>query len=201
MGRLTIPRFVYPVAYDETLSYYEQVMNLQNQLNSFTKFLEDIVKQVEEYTEEELAKFRIEVQEELKKAYTYTDSIKFELETKIVNSENRSKAYTDLKLLEQVNILNEKIDRLNYETNSRLTIEVSNLYSYINSKLIDLEVINGFTGKIDSIQNVLDDIINMFRTGALTSKAYDNLNLTAKAYDDYMLTAKEYDFNGKNLLV
>lgn len=58
---------------------------------------------------------------------------------------------------------------------------------------------NPFTGLIDSVQNVIDRLVNLHRN-ALTSIGYDNAEFTADMYDGLELSAYEYDFDGSSYI-
>lgn len=78
--------------------------------------------------------------------------------------------------------------------------------SEVNTRIDDIEIgainiYNPLTGKIEPIQNVIDDIYNSLRYNAITCNEYDNLELTATTYDGYMITAQNFDLNGKSILM
>lgn len=76
----------------------------------------------------------------------------------------------------------------------------NNLKNYIDSQLIDLEVINPMTGESEPIQLVLNYMANLLRENALTASEYDGAELTATAYDALQLTAYNYDNYGKDYI-
>lgn len=76
----------------------------------------------------------------------------------------------------------------------------NNLKAYIDSQLIDLEVINPLTGESEPIQLVLNYMANLLRDNALTAAEYDGAELTATAYDALQLTAYNYDNYGKDYI-
>ena len=76
----------------------------------------------------------------------------------------------------------------------------NNLKNYIDSQLIDLEVVNPMTGENEPIQLVLNYMANLLRVNALTASEYDGADLTATAYDALQLTAYNYDNYGKDYI-
>lgn len=95
------------------------------------------------------------------------------------------------------------IHALEYATsqNAQAIIDTyNNLKNYIDSQLIDLEVINPMTGESEPIQLVLNYMANLLRDNALTAAEYDGADLTATAYDALQLTAYDYDNYGKNYI-
>lgn len=92
------------------------------------------------------------------------------------------------------------LERLTAENAQAIIDTYNELKDYIDSQLIDLEVINPLTGNIQPIQLVLNYMANFLRTDSLTAQEYDDAELTAKAYDDLELTAFNYDNYGKNYI-
>ena len=95
------------------------------------------------------------------------------------------------------------INILEHETaaNAQAIIDTyNNLKAYIDSQLIDLEVINPMTGESEPIQLVLNYMANLLRDNALTASEYDGAELTATAYDALQLTAYNYDNYGKDYI-
>ena len=85
--------------------------------------------------------------------------------------------------------------------NAQAIIDTYNtLKNYIDSQLIDLEVINPLTGESEPIQLVLNYMANLLRDNALTAAEYDGADLTATAYDALQLTAYNYDNYGKDYI-
>lgn len=85
--------------------------------------------------------------------------------------------------------------------NAQAIVDTYNsLKNYIDSQLIDLEVINPLTGQTEPIQLVLNYMANLLRNEALTADEYDAAELTATAYDALQLTAYNYDNYGKEYI-
>lgn len=85
--------------------------------------------------------------------------------------------------------------------NAQAIVDTYNsLKNYIDSQLIDLEVINPMTGESEPIQLVLNYMANLLRDLALTASEYDSAELTATAYDALQLTAYNYDNYGKDYI-
>lgn len=58
---------------------------------------------------------------------------------------------------------------------------------------------NPFTGQMDSVQNVLNDIFNHFRYEAFTAQEFDDYGQTAEWWDSLGLTAFDFDLYAKRL--
>lgn len=85
--------------------------------------------------------------------------------------------------------------------NAQAIIDTYNeLKEYIDSQLIELEVINPMTGNKQPIQQVLNYMADLLRSDSLTAQEYDQAELTAQAYDNLQLTAYVYDNYGKNYI-
>ena len=76
-------------------------------------------------------------------------------------------------------------------------------YDYFAKEFIyknpELYMFSPFTGEYVFYQEVIEGLVSLHRTNALTAQEYDNLNLTASAYDGKSMTAYTYDWNGKQL--
>ena len=85
--------------------------------------------------------------------------------------------------------------------NAQAIVDTYNeLKDYIDSQLIELEVINPLTGNTQPIQLVLNYMADLLRADSLTAQEYDAAELTAAAYDALQLTAYMYDNYGKNYI-
>lgn len=101
-----------------------------------------------------------------------------------------------------------RFDALVNQINQTL-VTFNNRLNALDKKLDDtlsnlpylIYMVSPFTGELDNIVNIINDLAGGQRVNALTSKEYDDLELTAQAYDSYELSAYDYDWNGKNLLV
>lgn len=57
-----------------------------------------------------------------------------------------------------------------------------------------------WTGEKVFYQNVIENLVKLHRTNAITATSYDALTLTATTYDTKNVSAYEYDWNGKTVL-
>lgn len=57
-----------------------------------------------------------------------------------------------------------------------------------------------WTGKKVFYQNVIENLVKLHRTNAITASGYDSLTLTATIYDTKNISAYDYDWNGKTVL-
>ena len=108
--------------------------------------------------------------------------------------------------------IDEQISAFKVEVYGELAAQLTQLRSYVDVKdaalkdyidnvaLGQIMVYNPTTGIYENLQDVINSLFDVTRTGALTATEYDELELTATEYDAYELTASEYDTNGKALL-
>lgn len=149
------------------------------QVNSNTEFINEYSGKIEEL-EVEIAALRTEMtqfEEDINQSITERfNAILIELRAMIATTLQQANAYTDL--------------------------VAANIENEIQNILIgQITVYDPTTGKIETLQTVIDNLYNSSRQDALTASEYDALDLTATAYDGYLLTAIEYDQSGKILLV
>ena len=57
-----------------------------------------------------------------------------------------------------------------------------------------------FTGEYVVLEDVINDLVSLHKSGALTASGYDGLELEAQYYDSLELTAFDYDWNGLILI-
>lgn len=138
------------------------------------------------YVDESIAALRTALQAaiDLKLDRTDFDTFVYELQTSLNSIVN------DINVLERATA-----------ANAQAIIDTYNeLKDYIDSQLIELEVINPMTGNKQPIQQVLNYMADLLRSDSLTAQEYDQAELTAAAYDALQLTAYVYDNYGKNYI-
>lgn len=116
------------------------------------------------------------------------------------------------KQVAQFETLTESINNRFATLESNIETTLSNFNSrlnYLDRKLDDtlnnlpnlIYMVSPFSGQLDNITNIINELAGGQRVNALTALEYDNLELTALTYDNYELTAYDYDWNGKQLLI
>lgn len=175
-----------------------------------------------------LKELEVSVEEVLELSKNWDSTVQ-ELENRMLAIENESARLSSIydSFVEEVN---QKFDELTLEQvaqfetltesiNNRFATLESNIettLSNFNSRLNYLDrkldetlnnlpnliyMISPFSGQLDNITNIINELAGGQRVNALTALEYDNLELTASAYDNYELTAYEFDWNGKQLLI
>lgn len=177
--------FQLPLAFDESLSYLEQVCYILKKLNetieqvnkntevlenidvNFTKIYEDITKM-----QQEIENFEIQIENEIESRFN-------SMYQQVISLMNDYQASFNLRLDTAVDELNARIDR----------IELGDIYAY-----------NPTTGRVENINKVLTDIYDSVRYDALTCTEFESLDLTATEFDAVEITAFNFDNNGKSIL-
>lgn len=180
-----MPNFFHNYPYTD---YHE--LNLDWCINNITKLL-NYFEGLDElatvtYVDESIAALRAALQAaiDLKLDKTDFDTFVYELQISLNSIVN------DINTLERATA-----------ANAQAIVDTYNeLKAYIDSQLIDLEVVNPMTGETEPIQLVLNYMANLLRDNALTAAEYDGAELTATAYDALQLTAYNYDNYGKDYI-
>ncbi len=177
--------FQLPLAFDESLSYLEQVCAILKKLNetieqvnkntttlenidvNFTKIYEDLEKM-----QLEITNFETQIESEIESRFT-------QMYQQVTSLLNDYQASFNLRLDTAVNELNERIDR----------IELGDIYAY-----------NPTTGRVENINKVLTDIYDSVRYDAISCNEFDSLELTASEFDAVEITAFNFDNNSKSIL-
>lgn len=141
------------------------------------------------------------VNEQIAEAKAVLTAMIDDLEAKKLNKTDFDTFVYELQI--SLNSITGNIETLQEATaiNAQAIVDTYNsLKNYIDSQLIDLEVINPMTGESEPIQLVLNYMANLLRDNALTAAEYDGAELTATAYDALQLTAYNYDNYGKDYI-
>ena len=192
------PPGIIPLSYDESLSYYEVLCKLREKVNELIGYFNGMdTYATESYVRQTVADAYTMIQEQLLELDHYINA---ELEKKLDKTEFTT-FVTEVSL--SINSMSDQIRELRIDTNANTEAIIYNfnwLKNYIDNQLIDLEVINPFTGITQPIQDVLNYMSNIMRDNALTASEYDGYELTATAYDALDLTAYQFDNDGKDYI-
>lgn len=185
-----------PLAFDESLSYLEQLCSILSKLN-------DVITQTNSNTDfiNNWNSNLTEIEERLTN-----------LENEFNNLEDSVYKYIDDKFLQAYNelltLFNEQVQMIKDQLNADLIIfkqyvddADSNLQKQIDDIIAGKIVIyNPTNGKTEGIEKVINDIYGVLRYNALTCTEFDVSGITAQEFDDLELTAFEFDTNGKNYI-
>lgn len=185
-----------PLAFDESLSYLEQLCSILSKLN-------DVIEQTNSNTDF------------INNWDSSLDTINQRLTTLEDNFNNlvdNVNATIDAKFLTQYNELVTMIN--NYINQIYGYIDINNqvLKNYIDSadeelrELINqivignIQVYNPTNGLTENINKVITDIYNALRYYGLTAQEFDVSGISAQEFDELNLTAFEFDNYGKNYI-
>lgn len=177
--------FQLPLAFDESLSYLEQVCTILKKLN-------ETIEQVNINTEvlENIDVNFTKIYEDLAKMQQEIDS----LETRIENE-------IDTRFTSMYQQLTSLLNDYQASFNLRLDTAVDELNNRIDAiELGDISAYNPTTGRVENINKVLQDIYDSVRYDALTCTEFEALDLTATGFDAVEITAFNFDNNGKSIL-
>lgn len=204
------PTPVLPMAYDETISYMEQIIQLYTRVNQIISYLDSyedqVLKQANDYTDSVVATNISSLRTELYSKITSETDTKLEtlhnLLTQIINS-NKEEADTRISALEQAsNILQERLDdyyeyinHIQDNLNDKIDGNMDELRRYIDSLIVDVTnvyVHSPFTDEIITIQKALDEIVYNLSIGGLTALEFDTYAPTCYEYDRQGITALQF---------
>ena len=185
---------ILPLSYEKSLSYYEVLCKLREKINELIDYFNSLGQfATEEYVNAKIAE-----------VLAQRAADKAELEAAISLKLDRVEFQNFLAELQlSLNSITENMELIREQVNAntqQIEYNFNWLKDYIDNQLIDLEVINPFTGQTQPIQTVLNYISDMLKQNALTAGEYDAAQLTAAAYDALQLTAINYDINGKDYI-
>lgn len=169
---------VLPTVYEDSLSYYEVLCKLTYTIDQVIKQIDTDNSEVYKYINEQDLKV-------LSASKNYTDSEVSKVNAKLAQ------------LHSQLTVLIKVTDENN---RAWTTHQILLLKDWISKQGNVLMVTNPITGKLDSIQNVLNEYYNLFNYYALTCIEYDTLGLTCDEYVGKELTSTMYDYYGKKYL-
>lgn len=183
-----------PLSYKESLTYEEQLLWLQKNLNE-----------------------AIELLNQLKEDFDNIDLNFEELEQRInLVSERLTLMGNRVSSLEENSATKEDlagaIDTLDEELKALINEEYSVLKEYVDTQDENLQyqidhfdignitLLDPTTGLQSSIQTVIDNIYDQTRTDGISAAEFDALQLTAEGFDEKEITAFNFDQHGKTLL-
>ncbi len=183
-----------PLSYKESLTYEEQLLWLQKNLNE-----------------------AIELLNQLKEDFDNIDLNFDEIEERInLLSEELVLVRSRISSLEENSVTKEElataIDTLETELKSLINEEYSVLKEYVDTQDENLQyqidhfdvgnitILDPTTGLQSSIQTVIDNIYDQTRTDGISAAEFDALQLTAEGFDEKEITAFNFDQHGKTLL-
>lgn len=215
-----------PLVYDESLSYWEQVVYLTEEIQNTQKALERFVKEITVYFNDIENSYQGYTDKKIREVYKNIDSLVKSINGAIKsltelleNTENELNNKIDdneRKNQQDLNILDQKIQVQINEVFSFLFTIQANLLSDFQKLKNSLEkeiykmasnqtgntiiVNNPVTKRLSSLNKALNSIYNFIRSfTCLTVKEYRDLKITKKEYEKRKITFLEY--NSRSYLI
>lgn len=167
-------RIALPSIYADSLSYYEAIMQLCKAVDDSIELISQYEQNYKDYTDQEIAKIDAKVTEQLAETITTLNANNEEFQRLV----NNNIVLFDSRL----NNLNEKIDASVVGVNDRidLAIEQNNdyLFNELSKGLLDLKVINFFTGDRITVQAMFDYLASFHLSEGISYTGLANKNKT-----------------------
>ena len=179
-----------PLSYRESLTYEEQLLWLQKNLNEIIEVVNTL-------------------QEKFESIDINFDEIQREIDEINSTIEDMQNAINSKASKEELNIA---IDNLNTSIRELINEEYGVLKEYVDTQdenlqyqidnfdVRNVQVYDPTTGILSPIQVVINNIYDQTRDDGITAGEFDTLELTASEYDGKELTAFEFDQHAKTLL-
>lgn len=216
-------RNILPLTFDDSLSYYEQMLNLYTVVNNCYKDVEEIKKDVEDIVGKIVDEKTATI---IQRCNNYTDCKVKDVENDLLQLADQLNGLNSSITNQYIKITGEtdkKIERLQNNINavSESVLILSGIvkdiletqdetYKAMYSKLVG--AINEYMSELSlnvycwnpvdknytTFEKALNDVYEYSRYGSYTAKEYSELHLTAKDYDKKKFTAKKYATNVKH---
>jgi DNA repair exonuclease SbcCD ATPase subunit len=183
-----------PLSYKESLTYEEQILWLQKNLNDAI----DLLNQLKEDFDNIDLNF-----DELEHEISLIKEDIYNINSMITNLENSKADKTEVNLA---------ISNLDLQLRELINSEYNILKEYTDEHLDDLQyqidhidvdnikVLDPTTGTESTIQQALVNVYNVGRTDSISAGEFDALELTAGAFDAKGISAFNFDQHSKSLL-
>lgn len=195
--------------YNELINYYNSLDGIIGEVNNKISELDDAIVKVKKDVADAIESLETEIRNSEEEMTTRIDQLITETVTRIDNLETK----LTLVIQEQLEVINKEIiliknDYGNLEES--ITGKVDKILSDFIKDLPDVQnvlVRDPVSGKLVTIQYMVDWLLEYMRCEALTAWEYDMLGMTAAEYDNFFiigwgsgLTAHQYDWYGKTIL-
>lgn len=167
-------RIALPSIYADSLSYYEAIMQLCKAVDDSIELISQYEQNYKDYTDAEISKIDAKVTEQLEAT----------IRTLNANNEAFQRLVNDNIVLfdARLNNLNEKIDASVVGVNDRIDLAIVQNNDYLFDKLskglLDLKVINFFTGDRVTVQAMFDYLASFHLSEGISYTGLANKNIT-----------------------
>lgn len=167
-------RIALPSIYADSLSYYEAIMQLCKAVDDSIELISQYEQNYKDYTDTEIAKINAQVTEQLEATIRTLNANNSDFQRLV----NNNIVLFDARL----NNLNEKIDASVVGVSDRidLAIEQNNeyLFNELSKGLLNLKVINFFTGERVTVQAMFDYLASFHLSEGISYTGLANKNIT-----------------------
>ena len=183
-----------PLSYRESLTYEEQILWLQKNLNEAIELLNKL--------KEDFDNIDLNFEELEQRINLVAESVSL-LSERVSSLEENSATKEDV--ASAINSLDEELKSLINEEYSILKEYVDNQdenlqYQIDHFDIGNITILDPTTGLQSSIQTVIDNIYDQTRTDGISAAEFDALQLTAEGFDEKEITAFNFDQHSKTLL-
>lgn len=194
-----------PIVFGEELSYLEMLGILKNKVNDLTKYVEELEKHINDYTDKEIIKIRAEFDKKLADIYNTINQEFDEYKIDVNNDIAAFKSYVVNELNKlAINIITfynslikimDNKDSAVLNTAKRLIFELSLTIDKVNEN--NFRINNPTTGKKDTVQNTVNNIYDFLRF-CLICEEFEILPITIEMVEE--LTVIDFELYSKWLL-
>lgn len=195
---------ILPFEYGDSLSYLEEVEHLVAKVNEVVTAINNIsvelLAESKAYTDEEIAKQDIRINEALANVAVMVDDLNQQYYDFTTGINNR------------LGLMSRQIDNFSRELTAGLNeshqfaltaIEQNNDYlmNELSKGLLNVKVVNYFTGELVTIQEMFDYMAQFHLGNAITADELRDAEITAIAFTNLRMTAADFVRNGKAIII
>lgn len=175
-----------PSSYQASFSWYEDLLSLQKAVNDLITWVNGYTGVSEEWVKEYVASQLQSINDEIER-------FENEVNGKLAENEQAYIAFTN-EVTQKISEILIEVDNKNKAFYALIVAKVGEMLDEVINKLSEqTPVTDPFTGKYNSLKNVLYSLYEGVRADAITAYEYDTLGLEAQRYDGFRLTAFDYD--------
>ncbi len=193
-----------PVAFDESLTYLEQVSRLLYKINELIPIVNhnsEVVSQIDaNFTDiyNQLETLKNEINEINNYFPEFEESVKEQVAGMLKDQWSQVLALINNYVAE----IYKYIDNYNENFKNEIEKEIEKIYDYIDEiKIGKIEVYDPTTGKNGYINDVINNIYEMLRYNAIACIEFDTSGITAKGFDSLNMSALDFDTNARNYIL
>lgn len=184
---------VLPLVYDDSLSYYECLLKLQAKVNELIAYAESLDTNAQQYTDAQIAILKATLQAEIATNVTQLQASIDALATKQAGDVSTLSSEIDALIAD----INAVVSSLDDKINAAIALYDVYIKNYIASQLIDVKVVNFFTGQTVTIQQMFDYLAQLHVVNGLT---YNQLATRGYTYDEIIAACAAGNYTYTDLI-